>query len=156
MYRSALRRLATSSRPAALRRGGDHGHGHSAAPINPAEYTSSDYTSPFWRNVFLGSVGAFVLWNANEYYVATKDPEAIHPITAYISYHMTEEKEWKKINYTAIKEIEAGAADTLMLQELPAGRKVARVVAPMLLERGSPFGISAGTQADISDVVLKR
>ncbi|ORZ39407.1 hypothetical protein BCR44DRAFT_100150, partial [Catenaria anguillulae PL171] len=124
-------------------------------PVNPADYSSADFSTPFFRNIFIGSLGVFVAYHANQYYEATKDPEAIHPITAYISYQMTDDKEWKKINYASIKDMEKGAADTLLMQELPGGRRTYRIVAPELLERGSPFGISAGTQADLSDIVIR-
>ncbi|KAI9222654.1 hypothetical protein BC828DRAFT_377944 [Blastocladiella britannica] len=147
---------ATAARRALVLRGADHGHHHGPTPVNPADYTSADFSTPLYAKLFLGALTAFGLFQANEYYVARKASDEVHPITAYISYHMTDEKVWKERNYAAIRDAERDAAVTLLMQEMSSSAKTFRPVAPELLERGCPHGISAGTQADLSDLQLKR
>ncbi|KNE71961.1 hypothetical protein AMAG_16384 [Allomyces macrogynus ATCC 38327] len=150
LTRALARRFFSTTRAA---RGGDH-----LPPVDPAQFGNPNtFSGPFWRNMFVGSLGAFLLWQANKVYETTKDPDAIHPITAYISYHMTSEGEWKKANYDAIRTIEVGAADTLLLQELSGSPALPFVKAPELLERGSPFSNPISSQqADLSNLQLKR
>jgi hypothetical protein len=53
----------------------DHHHGHHdhhGSAHDPNEYPPTDFSAACWRNMFLGSMGVFVLWNANSYYEATR------------------------------------------------------------------------------------
>lgn len=97
-----------------------------------------------------------MLYRINEMYTDQKEEKGeVHPITAYIGYYMTPESEVKEKNYTAIKNIEKAASDTLLLQELDGG-KPPKIVAPELLDRASPFLVSAGTQVDFAGVEMKN
>lgn len=105
------------------------GEHHNKLEGKDEEYTRSDFSGPFWRNVFVCSLAAVGVWQANAYYEATKHDQ-VHPITAYISYHMTQEDKWKKTNYQSIEDMERAACDTLLIQELKGTPRSSGVVSP--------------------------
>ncbi|KAJ1509280.1 hypothetical protein HMI54_002470 [Coelomomyces lativittatus] len=118
------------------------------------QYTPSDFNTPFWKKTFFFTIGFTVLYHFNKNYEnSLREKGQVHPITAYMSYYMSDQQE----SHDKVKDIllqdQVHAAKRLLLFEAKRKEVVHKPLPISLIQGGSPFCIPAGSQVDISKFI---
>ncbi|GAA5826485.1 hypothetical protein JCM11251_002391 [Rhodosporidiobolus azoricus] len=158
LLRSAARPSASASRAARTtlrsRQASSHAHADAAGEVYPQE----GFNAPFWRWLSLAGVGIFVYTRAAPVHLAPTEGADLEEqpwLTRYIAYNLnpTSEK-WKARNDKHLELAKQAADDKLLFQEAERSR-MRRLRYLGTFDQASPNGIEVGSQADLSDLVIK-
>jgi len=118
-----------------------HGEGHASFP-------KEDFATPFWRNALIVGGLAVVA-----YKYAPEPGDNVY-LTRWIAMYTPRPEAWLDLNakHTAQQEIEAENSRLMTSARQPP---VYRYRYPQSFEQASPFLVGVGTQADLSNLVVK-
>ncbi|GJN91142.1 hypothetical protein Rhopal_004160-T1 [Rhodotorula paludigena] len=156
--RPALRPAARpAARPAPFAR---NASSHAADPHAAAEhYPQEGFNAPFWRHLSLGAIALFIYLR-----VAPSDlPEQLEHaaeerapwLTRYIAHNLAPDADkFRERNEKHLELAKLAADDKLLFQEAERPR-VRRLRYLGTFDQASPNNIPVGSQADLSDLVIK-
>ncbi|GAA5896405.1 hypothetical protein JCM6882_001005 [Rhodosporidiobolus microsporus] len=158
LIRSAARPSASAPRAARStlrsRQASSHAHAESSSEVYPQE----GFNAPFWRWLSLAGVGVFVYSRAAPVHLAPKDGADLDEqpwLTRYIAYNLAPSADkWKARNDKHLELAKEAADDKLLFQEAERSR-MRRMRYLGTFDQASPNGIEVGSQADLSDLVIK-
>ncbi|KXN90220.1 hypothetical protein AN958_04710, partial [Leucoagaricus sp. SymC.cos] len=106
------------------------------------------FATPFWRNALIAAGLAVVA-----YKYAPEPGDDVY-LTRWIAMYTTSAEKWLEMNaaHTAQTAEEAENSRLMMSAQRPP---VHRYCYPQAFEQASPFLVGVGTQADLSDLVVK-
>ncbi|KAI7863078.1 hypothetical protein BDF14DRAFT_1847593 [Spinellus fusiger] len=127
---------------------------HPTPPKQTAEiFPVEGYNSSLWRNTILAIVGAVVLYRVGEH--VTDQGEEKHPLTRWIEYRMmTTSSEMDRKNTEFLSAAEEKTEYRLIYQEAQRA-PIHRMRYPESFERASIRGLTAGGNADLSDLKIR-
>ncbi|KZS98694.1 hypothetical protein SISNIDRAFT_546597 [Sistotremastrum niveocremeum HHB9708] len=142
-----LRRFASS--------GADHGHdGHDSHELSTVTYPSETFSTPFWRNIVIGGISAFLLYEYYPSILGTSDDRA-PLLTRFIAYYSPDPSKWERINQRHLLHTVDQADDQLIFQEAKKPF-IHRYQFTGAFDAGSPNNVPLGTSVDLSDLVVRR
>ncbi|GAA5872931.1 hypothetical protein JCM8547_003267 [Rhodosporidiobolus lusitaniae] len=129
-------------------------HADSASEVYPQE----GFNAPWWKWIALSGVGAFVFSRVAPMHLAPKEGEPVDAqpwLTRYIAYNLAPSADkWKERNDKHLELAKQAADDKLLFQEAEKSR-MRRLRYLGAFDSASPNGIPVGSQADLSNLVIK-
>ncbi|KAL8292856.1 hypothetical protein RQP46_000550 [Phenoliferia psychrophenolica] len=137
---------------ATLARPSSHDH-HTPSSGAEEVYPEEGFNAPVWRYLAVGSLAvALAIRLAPASAPVTEENPS--PITTYLAAHMPEAGLWKARAAKHLELAKEAADDKLLFQDAERP-KVRRLRYLGTFEQASPNGIPVGSQADLSDLVIK-
>ncbi|RUP42878.1 hypothetical protein BC936DRAFT_137953 [Jimgerdemannia flammicorona] len=106
-----LANAAPSTRQLVARRTySDHHH------KEEVKFPAETFSAPIWRNTAVAVLLGIVWYRVDQH--LTSVGEEKHPVTKWLEYHMTPEKEWRRINEKHMDSVAVFAEDKLLFQDV--------------------------------------
>ncbi|SCV69684.1 BQ2448_1078 [Microbotryum intermedium] len=163
LFRPTTLRTALTARPApvsalvARRFASTHHDGHHVDHNAGDVFPEEGFNAPFYSKIAFAAVAAFVLLRISPATNSTpSEAQDEKPyMTRYIEHNLTPKVEvFKEYNRRHLEMALGAAQDKLLFQEAERPR-VTRMRNPGMFDQASPHAIPVGSQADLSNLVIK-
>ncbi|EST08467.1 hypothetical protein PSEUBRA_001885 [Kalmanozyma brasiliensis GHG001] len=150
--------------------------GASSSSSTAEDYPSENFGAPIWRWTFLGAVAVFGLYRISTLHAdphpsrasssgrsapGNESEDNLHVegekpwLTRYIENWTTPSSVWKERNARHLELVKEKAEERLLFQDAERP-PVHRLRYTQIFEQASPHAVAPGSQADLSDLKIKR